>query len=103
MKKKNSDIVKEYPRKQFIAKLRRLADVLEAGNTFRIQIGNESMYIPGYVFVNIEHERQKIVKSWSFNWKGKKSNTSQLTMNKMLVSNWNETAQLVEKKNRTNR
>lgn len=67
MKKKNSDIVKEYPRKQFIAKLRRLADVLEAGNTFRIQIGNESMYIPGDVFVNIEHERQKIVKSWSFN------------------------------------
>lgn len=67
MKKKNSDIVKEYPRKQFIAKLRRLADVLEAGNTFRIQIGNERMYIPGDVFVNIEHERQKTVKSWSFN------------------------------------
>lgn len=59
MQKKNRDIEKEYPRKQFIAKLRRLADALETGNPFRIQVGKEKLYIPGNAIVNIEHEREK--------------------------------------------
>lgn len=59
MKKKNRDIEREYPRQQFIKKLRRLADALEIGQAFRIQIGKERLYIPGDAFVNIEHERNK--------------------------------------------
>lgn len=59
MKKKKRDFEKEYPRKQFIAKLRRLAAALETGQSFRIQIGNERLYIPEDAFVNIEHERDK--------------------------------------------
>lgn len=56
-KKKNRDLEKTYSRKQFIAKLRRLADALEAGKAFRIQIGKERLYIPTDVIANIEHER----------------------------------------------
>ncbi len=69
MKKKNRDIEKEYPRKQFIAKLRRLADALEAGNPFRIQIANERLFIPKNVFVNIEHEREKGTQELEFQMK----------------------------------
>lgn len=58
MKKKDRDIEKEYSRKQFIAKLRRLADSLEKGEAFRIQLGNENLYIPANSTVNIEHERE---------------------------------------------
>jgi len=56
-KKKNRDLEKEYPRHQFIAKLRRLADALESNSAFTIQAGNERMRIPSNAIVNIEHER----------------------------------------------
>ena len=56
-KKTKRDIVKAYPTKQFIAKLRRLADCLEQGKKFRIQIAGERVYIPARAVINIEHER----------------------------------------------
>lgn len=57
--KKNRDIEKEYPRKQFIDKLRRLADALEANKSFSIQVNNERLHIPADAKINIEHERNK--------------------------------------------
>ena len=42
---------------QFIAKLRRLADSLEQGKRFRIQIAGERVTIPPTATINIEHER----------------------------------------------
>lgn len=51
------DIEKEYPRRQFIAKLRRLADALESGKTFRIQVASQRVTIPPGAIINIEHER----------------------------------------------
>ena len=73
MKKENRDIEKEYPRKQFISKLRRLADMLEKGKAFRIQVGKERLYIPVDAFVNIEHERDKGREELEFQlkWKNK--------------------------------
>lgn len=59
MKKKNRDIEKVYSRKQFVAKLRRFADSLESNKPFRIQIGNENLYIPTNSTFNIEHEREE--------------------------------------------
>ncbi|MEK6615193.1 MAG: amphi-Trp domain-containing protein [Bacteroidota bacterium] len=56
-KKKSRDIEKEYPRQQFIAKLRRLADALETNEPFSIQVGNERLHIPTNAIANIEHER----------------------------------------------
>jgi amphi-Trp domain-containing protein len=57
MKKKNREIEKEYPRKQFIAKLKRLIIALESEESFRIQVGAEKLYVPGDSTVNVEHER----------------------------------------------
>lgn len=59
MKKTNRDIEKDYSRKQFITKLRRLADSLESDKPFRIQVDNEKLYIPANFTVNIEHEREE--------------------------------------------
>jgi amphi-Trp domain-containing protein len=58
-KKSKRDIEKSYPRNQFIGKLRRLADSLEQGKGFRIQIAGERLSVPADAIVNIEHERGK--------------------------------------------
>ncbi len=56
--KKERDLEKSYPRAKFIEKLRRLADTLEAGTTFRIQVGGERITVPPHATVSIEHERE---------------------------------------------
>ena len=56
-KRGRRDIEKNYPRRQFIAKIRRLADCLEEGKRFRIQIAGERVSIPPSAVINIEHER----------------------------------------------
>lgn len=55
--KPDRDIEKDYPTDQFVAKLRRLADALEAGDRFEIQIAGERVYVPARATFNIEHER----------------------------------------------
>jgi amphi-Trp domain-containing protein len=54
---KKRDLVRTYTRSQFAAKLRRLADSIEAGNAFTIQVAGERLRIPADVTFNIEHER----------------------------------------------
>ena len=56
-KRAKRDVEKDYPRKQFIAKLRRLADCLEDETRFRIQIAGERVTVPPSATINIEHER----------------------------------------------
>lgn len=56
-KKENRDIEKNYPAKQFVKKLRRLADCIEQGERFRIQVAGERISIPPHAIINIEHER----------------------------------------------
>lgn len=51
------DIEKNYPAKQFVQKLRRLADCIEQGKRFRIQVAGERVSIPPTAIINIEHER----------------------------------------------
>jgi amphi-Trp domain-containing protein len=51
------DREKSYPRQQFIEKLRRLADALENGERFRLQVAGERVSVPPDAIVNIEHER----------------------------------------------
>ena len=57
VKAKKRDIEKTYPTSQFIEKLRRLADSLEKGERFDIQIAGERIYVPAHAVFNIEHER----------------------------------------------
>ena len=58
MKKKARDIEKTYSRRQFVEKLRRLADALEEEKGFVIQVAGERLRIPESARFNIEHERQ---------------------------------------------
>ena len=55
--KEDRDIEKDYPTDEFVAKLRRLADALENGDKFEIQIAGERIYVPVRAQYNIEHER----------------------------------------------
>ena len=52
------DIEKGYSTAEFVAKLRRLADSLETGEKFEIQIAGERVYVPVRAEFTIEHERQ---------------------------------------------
>ena len=54
---KKRDIEKTYPRAQFVAKLRRLADSIETGKAFTIQVAGERLRISSKAKFNIEHER----------------------------------------------
>ena len=58
MAKADRDIEKDYPLPDFIAKLRRLADALESGQRFEIQIAGERISVPVRARFNIEHERE---------------------------------------------
>ena len=53
----NRDITRGYSRAQFVAKLRRLADAIESGKSFSIQVAGEKLRVPADVTFNIEHER----------------------------------------------
>jgi amphi-Trp domain-containing protein len=57
MGKRARDVEKTYPLDDFVAKLRRLADALEAGERFEISIAGERIYVPARAAFNIEHER----------------------------------------------
>jgi len=57
-KKKNSAVEKKYSIKQTVAKLRRLADCMENGKPFQIQIAGERISVPAKAIFNIEHERE---------------------------------------------
>ena len=56
--KRDRDIEKRYAVSQFAAKLRRLADAIESGQKFEIQIDAERVYVPVRAEFNIEHERE---------------------------------------------
>ncbi|WP_313137757.1 amphi-Trp domain-containing protein [Paracoccus jeotgali] len=56
--KPDRDIEKDYPLPDFIEKLRRLADALEQGKRFEIQIAGERISVPVRAICNIEHERE---------------------------------------------
>jgi amphi-Trp domain-containing protein len=58
VKKSDRDVEKDYSVSQFAAKLRRLADALEAGKRFEIQVAGERIYVPARAVFNIEHERE---------------------------------------------
>jgi amphi-Trp domain-containing protein len=57
MSKSKRDVEKDYPLDQFVEKLRRLADAIENGERFEIQIAGERIYVPARASFNIEHER----------------------------------------------
>jgi len=67
----NRDIEKAYPTDQFVEKLRRLADCLESGENFEIQVAGERIYVPDRAIFNIEHERDEDHEELEFQLKWK--------------------------------
>jgi len=57
-KKAARDLERAYPRAQFVAKLRRLADAVESGEAFTIQIAGERLRVPADARCTVEHERE---------------------------------------------
>jgi amphi-Trp domain-containing protein len=57
-RKRNRDIDKTVSREEFVTKLRRLADAVESGKSFVIQVAGERIKVPLSANVGIEHERE---------------------------------------------
>ena len=68
-RKGKRDIEKDYPPKRFAAKLRRLADAIESGERFRIQVAGERISVPPTATINIEHERSRMEEELEFQLK----------------------------------
>lgn len=56
-KKKPRDVERTYTARQFVSKLRRLADAIENGKRFRIQVGGERVSVSPDAHISVEHER----------------------------------------------
>ncbi len=56
--KRDRDVEKVYSAADFVTKLRRLADALEAGERFEIQVAGERVYVPARAEFSLEHERE---------------------------------------------
>jgi amphi-Trp domain-containing protein len=56
-KSPDCDVEKVYSVKEFTAKLRRLADALDAGQAFEVQVAGERLYVPANASFSVEHER----------------------------------------------
>lgn len=53
----NRDVERMYSTPEVVAKLRRLADALESGSPFRIQVAGERIHVPVRAEFSVEHER----------------------------------------------
>jgi amphi-Trp domain-containing protein len=55
--KSGRDVERVYTNQEFVAKLRRLADAIEKGERFEIQVAGERIYVPVSAVFSVEHER----------------------------------------------
>jgi amphi-Trp domain-containing protein len=67
--KEPRDIERMYGTDEVVAKLRRLADALESGGSFRIQIAGERIRVPVRAEFSIEHERGEVEEEIEFQLK----------------------------------
>ncbi len=67
--RRHRDVEKNYPPKKFVEKLRRLADCIESGEPFRIQIAGERITIPAGAVISLEHERSRSSEELEFQLK----------------------------------
>lgn len=54
----NADVEKSYRNRDVAAKLRRLADALEQGKAFTVQIAGKRVYMPPRATVELEYQRE---------------------------------------------
>ncbi len=68
-KKPQRDVERIYTTRQFAAKLRRLADALEQGRRFSIQVAGKRIHVPAKAVISIEHERSEQTEEVEFQLK----------------------------------
>ncbi len=73
MAKKDRDIEKGYSNDEIVEKLRRLADCIEEGKNFEIQVAGERIYVPARAEFTVEHERDGGDEELEFQFKWKKA------------------------------
>ena len=69
--KPGRDVEAEYSLSEFTAKLRRLADCLDNGENFEIQVAGERIYVPARATFSVEHERDDGTEEIEFQLKWK--------------------------------
>ncbi len=69
--KRDRDVEAEYSLSEFTAKLRRLADCLDNGENFEIQVAGERVYVPARATFSVEHERDDGTEEIEFQLKWK--------------------------------
>jgi amphi-Trp domain-containing protein len=67
--KPERDVEKGYSTVEVVEKLRRLADALETGRPFRIQVSGERIRVPARAKFTIEHERDSDTEEVEFQLK----------------------------------
>ena len=74
MSKPDRDVTRHYSAGDVVQKLRRLADCIESGTNFEIQVAGERIYIPARAEFSIEHERNDGEEEleFQFKWKSRK-------------------------------
>lgn len=60
------DVEKVYSTPEFVAKLRRLADALENGQSFSIQVAGTRFTVPADAEISVEHEQGEDVEELEF-------------------------------------
>jgi len=71
MPEDSRDVERAYTTADVVAKLRRLADALERGTTFRIQVAGERIRVPKRAQFSVEHERDEDEEEIEFQLKWK--------------------------------
>lgn len=71
MSKEDRDVEKQYSKSEIVEKLRRLADCIESGENFEIQVAGERIYVPDRAEFSIEHEREDGEEELEFQFKWK--------------------------------
>ncbi len=66
------EVEKEYSVKETVAKLRRLAECLEKGEPFEIQVSGKRVYMPVVVEMSIEYENEESEYQLEFQFKWEK-------------------------------
>lgn len=75
--KPRRDVEKVCSAASFVARLPRLADALEAGRPFSIQVAGERVLVPPRAIFSIEHERDGATEELEFQLKWKRKRKPQ--------------------------
>jgi amphi-Trp domain-containing protein len=71
MAKQPRDVERIYSIPEVVDKLRRLADALESGQSFRMQVAGERVRVPAHAEFSVEHERDDDAEEIEFQLKWK--------------------------------